>query len=103
MLRDEGVRVVSDLSNDELVRKYAVKPDGTSSLRVSDTSNRNADDAGIALAEVPPRCGWCRYRALKRSSKSERPTKGLRRLWRGCRIREKGLDTLNSDFFDSFA
>jgi hypothetical protein len=57
MLRDEGVRVVSDLSNDELVRKYAVKPDGTSSLRVSDTSNRNADDAGIALAEVPPRCG----------------------------------------------
>lgn len=52
MLQEEGLRVVSDLSNGDLVRRYAVRPDGTSSLRLPDTANRDADDAAIALAEA---------------------------------------------------
>jgi len=52
MLREERLRLVSDISNAELVREYAVRPDGTSSLRVPDNANRDADDAAIALAEV---------------------------------------------------
>jgi methyltransferase (TIGR00027 family) len=53
IVREEGLRLTSDLANDELVRKYAVRPDGTSSLRVPDGEKREADDAGFALAEVP--------------------------------------------------
>jgi methyltransferase (TIGR00027 family) len=53
MLKEEGLKVVSDLSNGELVRRYAVLADGTSSLRLPDTANRDADDAGIALAVAP--------------------------------------------------
>jgi len=47
-----GLRLVSDLSNADLVRKYAVRPDGTTSLRPPDaTGNPDVDDAGFAVAE----------------------------------------------------
>jgi methyltransferase (TIGR00027 family) len=49
-----GLRVVSDDSNAALVRRYAIRPDGTSSLRLPETgANPNIDDAGFAIAEKP--------------------------------------------------
>jgi len=53
MLQDEGLRLVSNFTNGELVKKYAVRPDGTSSLRPPDTQSADLDDAAFALAEVP--------------------------------------------------
>jgi hypothetical protein len=51
MIEEEGLRTVSDASNEELVKRYAVRPDGTSSLRLPTAEDKNADDAGIVIAE----------------------------------------------------
>ncbi len=49
-----GLRMVSDFTNEQLVKMYAVRPDGTTSLRLPDPNGHNdGDDAGMAIAEVP--------------------------------------------------
>ncbi len=53
-IRDAGLETLSDLTNEELVKMYAMRPDGTSSLRLPGADpRREADDAGIAIAQVP--------------------------------------------------
>jgi methyltransferase (TIGR00027 family) len=53
LVSDEGLRTVSDVTNADLVRKYAMRIDGTSSLRVPDPAGSEIpDDAGFAVAEV---------------------------------------------------
>jgi methyltransferase (TIGR00027 family) len=54
MVREVGLRLVSDFSNSEVARRYAVRPDGSSSLRIPDPgTNGDLDDAGFAIAERP--------------------------------------------------
>jgi methyltransferase (TIGR00027 family) len=53
LVSEEGLRMVSDLSNADLVRKYAMHADGTSSLRTPVATDHSIpDDAGFAVAEV---------------------------------------------------
>jgi methyltransferase (TIGR00027 family) len=53
LVAEEGLRTVSDLSNADLVKKYAMRSDGSSSLRIPDLADTGTpDDAGFAVAEV---------------------------------------------------
>lgn len=55
-IRAAGLQTFSDLTNEELVRKYAIRPDGSSSLRIPDPAGGAKPDlAGMAIAEVPRR------------------------------------------------